>query len=146
MAATGHLYFNGKDAWTRYGIILATNGLSALMTPPPLKDWITNDVRTEHGVRYLLSDTPKVSQRDVSVTFQLCAKDEDDFLRKYNRFCNDVLVPGVVNIRTKWQPGVEYHCIYESCNQFTQFLLGIATFGLKLIEPDPTDRTMRSYN
>lgn len=143
--ARGHLYINGKDAFTEYGIILANNSLSALMTPAPLKEWVSNEVRTENGTRYLLSDPPKRAQRDVTITFQLVAQTEEQFHTRYEKFCNEVLALGIVNIRSKWQPNIEYHFVYENCSQFTQFLLGIATFGLKLIEPDPTDRSLRSY-
>lgn len=140
MAATGHLYFNDKDAWTRYGIILATNGLSALMTPPPLKDWITNDVRTEHGVRYAKNIAPKMAARELTLPIQLVAKDEAEFAAKYALFCREILEGGVINISTKWEPGKVYKCVYQSCSQFTQFIQQIATFGLGLVEPNPDDR------
>lgn len=142
--AQGHLYINGKDAFIEYGIILANNSLSALMTPAPLKEWISNEVRSEDGTRYLVSDAPKQAKRDVSIIFQLVAQTEEQFARRYQKFCDEVLSLGIINLRTKWQPTIEYHFVYESCSQFNQFLLGIATFGLKMVEPNPTDRTIRS--
>lgn len=143
--AKAHLFINGKDAFTEYGIILANNSLSTLMTPPSLKEWVTNEVYSENGTRYLKSNPPKVDKRDLTVIFQLVAQTEEQFHSRYEKFCNEVLSTGVVNIRTKWQPNIEYKCIYENCSQFTQFLLGIATFGLKLVEPNPTDRAVITY-
>ena len=140
MAASGHLFFNGIDAWERYGIILATNGLSVLMTPPALKEWITNEVRTEDGTRYAKNVAPKMAARDITLPIQLVATDEAEFIEKYALFCHEILESGVINITTKWEPQKVYKCVYESCTQFTQFLQQIATFGLKLIEPNPADR------
>lgn len=142
MAATGHLFFNGVDAWTRYGIILASNGLSVLMTPPALKEWITNEVRDENGTRYVKSAAPKLAERSLVLPIQLCAKTEAEFAQKYALFCNEILAGGVINIATQWEPNKVYKCVYQSCSQFTQFLQQIATFGLQLVEPNPADRTV----
>lgn len=140
-AATGHLFFNGVDAYERYGIILATTGLSVLMTPAPLKEWITNEVRTENGRRYATSQVPKLDERTFTLPIQLVATDEADFATKYGLFCDEVLVRGVIHISTIWEPGKVYKCVYQSCSQFTQFIQQIATFGLGLVEPNPADRS-----
>lgn len=143
MAATGHLFFNGVDAWERYGIILTTNGLSVLMTPPALKEWITNEVRTEHGVRYAKNVPPRMAARELTLPIQMTAKDRNEFAEKYALFCHEVLEGGVINISTTWEPGKIYKCVYQSCSQFTQFIQEIATFGLSLVEPNPADRSQQ---
>ena len=66
-----------------------------------------------------------------------------DFFEKYNNFCKE-LATGILNIRTKYQPDIMYRTEYLSCNQFTQFMRGIAKFSLKLVEynPSPENRTI----
>lgn len=135
---TGILYINGYDAATTWGVTVDTQSLSALMTPTSQKDIISNETRLEHGKR-VITNNPKQSSRDVTLTLQLLATSEEDFFAKYNSFC-DELAKGRLVIRTKWQSTVYYRFDYLSCSQFTQFVRGIAKFSLKLNEPDPTDR------
>lgn len=135
----GEFYINDKDAYTTWGISMDTSSLSALMTPPPMKEFIENKSRLENGKRVITSDS-KIDERNITLTFNLTAKSEDQFFVRYNSFCEE-LATGVLHIRSKYQPNVVYKTIYLSCNQFTQFMRGIASFSLKLVEPNPVDRT-----
>lgn len=141
--AAGQLYINDVDAAT-YGVTLDSSALSTLMTPPPFKDWISNDVRTDDGVTYLTTSAgiPKIDKREFTIAFNLVATDEDDFMTKYAALCA-IFAKGILNLRTKYQPKVVYRCIYVSCSQFSQLRRQIASFTLSLIEPDPTNR---AYN
>lgn len=134
------LIINGKDAYTTWGISMDTSSLSALMTPPPMKEFIENKSRLEHGKRIITSN-PKIDERNITLTFNLTAKNEEQFFSRYNSFCEELAI-GVLNIKSKYQPDVVYKTIYLSCNQFTQFMRGIAKFSLKLIEPNPKDRSI----
>ena len=131
----GEFYINDKDAYTTWGISMDTSSLSALMTPPPMKEFIENKSRLENGKRVITSDS-KIDERNITLTFNLTAKSV-----RYNSFCEE-LATGVLHIRSKYQPNVVYKTIYLSCNQFTQFMRGIASFSLKLVEPNPADRTI----
>ena len=135
----GEFYINDKDAYTTWGISMDTSSLSALMTPPPMKEFIENKSRLENGKRVITSDS-KIDERNITLTFNLTAKSEDRFFVRYNSFCEE-LATGVLHIRSKYQPDVVYKTIYLSCTQFTQFMRGIASFSLKLVEPNPADRT-----
>jgi hypothetical protein len=137
--AHNELFINGENAFQKWGIVLGDTSLSALMTPASLKDFIKNDSRLKDGSSVILSN-PKVSERQVTIVIFLLATSELDFFTKYNAFCTEVLQTGRVNIRTIYQPGVEYKMIYESWSQFSQFERGMAKFTLKLIEPNPKDR------
>lgn len=77
--ASGEFYINGKDCYTTWGISMDTSSLSSLMTPPPLKEFIENKSRLEHGKR-VLSSNPKIDERNITLTFNLTAK------RKKNSF------------------------------------------------------------
>ena len=135
----GEFYINDKDSYTTWGISMDTSSLSALMAPPPMKEFIENKSRLENGKRVITSNS-KIDERNITLTFNLTAKSEDQFFARYNSFCEE-LATGVLHIRSKYQPNVVYKTIYLSCNQFTQFMRGIASFSLKLVEPNPADRT-----
>lgn len=136
----GQLFINNKDAYTTWGISMDTSSLSALMTPAPNKEFIENSSRLEHGKR-IISSNPKVDARDITLTINLTAKNEQQFFDRYLSFCSE-LETGVLNIKTSFQPNVVYKMIYLSCSQFTQFMRGIASFSLKLNEPNPKDRNL----
>lgn len=137
---TGELFINNKDAFTTWGIGLEDGALSALMTPSPMKDYIENSSRLEHGTRVITSNA-KMDERSITLQIHLTAKDENTFLTNYASFCEE-LKGAVLNIRTKYQPTVMYKTIYVSCSQFSQFMRGLAKFSLRLREPNPADRSI----
>ena len=134
----GQLKINGKDAYLTWGISMDDTSLSTLMTPPSVKQYITNDDRTKHGKEYL--HTPVyVESRDLTLQLNLTAKDEEQFFTRYASFC-DVLAKGVLDIETSYQKGIIYHCVYQSCSQFSQFMRGIGKFVLRVTEMNPNNR------
>lgn len=140
----GELYINKdangdwQDAYTKWGISFDQTALSTLMTPSPNKAYIENKSRLEHGKRVVVHN-PKIDERSVTLSFNLTAKDESQFFERYNGFC-DELAKGELHIMTKYQEGVVYKMVYESCTQFSQLIREIAKFSLKLTEPNPDDR------
>lgn len=134
----GQCTINGVDAYTSWGIVFDTTALSTLMTPPPIKEFIENKSRLEHGKR-VITTNPKVDEREVSLRMNLKANTEEEFFSRYESFCKE-LEKGVLRINTRFQPGVYYNMIYLSCTQFTQYNRGRASFVLKLSEPNPKNR------
>ena len=137
---TGDLFINGKDAYDEWGMFLDETSLSSLMTPAPNKGFIKNSSRLEHGKRVITSN-PMKDERNLVLQVCFTAQTEDLFFKRYVSFCKE-LDTGVLTIKTKYQPDVMYKTIYVSCNQFSQFMRGIAKFSLKLIEPNPNDRNL----
>ena len=135
----GQLYINGKDAYLTWGIFLDETALSALMTPAPNKEFISNKYRSKDG-KSVIKHNPRLDEREITLPFNMTAKDSDTFMTNYARFCEEVLATGKLVIRTRFQPNVWYRCIYLSCTQFSQFIRAMAKFSLKLNEPDPSDR------
>lgn len=133
------LFINGKDAYLTWGISMDDTSLSELMTPAANKAFIENESRLQHGKQVIMAN-PKLDQRNLTLQINLTARTEEQFFTRYSRFCN-VLATGVLQLRTKYQPGVVYKTIYLSCGQFSQFMRGIGKFSLKLNEPNPNDRT-----
>lgn len=134
----GELKINGTDAYTEWGISFDQTALSTLMTPPSNKAYIETKSRLEHGKKVIVHN-PKMDERNVTLTFNLTAKNEEEFFDRYNRFC-EVLKLGIIEIETQYQKDVVYRMVYDSCTQFSQLLRGIAKFSLKLIEPNPNER------
>ncbi len=134
------LYINGKDAYKEWGITLVnSSSLSALMTPPGKKERISNNSRLEDGQRYITD--AKLKQREVSLALQFSATSEEEFLQRYSSFCKMLRESEWLNIYTSFDRDTLYKFLYDSCSQFAQYNLGIAKFTLKLIEPNPSDRT-----
>ena len=135
---SGQLYINGNDAYTTWGISLSDTAISALLTPPSLKERITNESRLEHGQR-VLNDSPRKAHREVTLDMHMTAKSKAEFLTRYAAFC-EVLAAGQVNIVISQQPNVIYKMLYVSCTQYSEFHIKLAKFSLKLIEPNTNDR------
>lgn len=126
------------DAFVEFGMSMDSTALSALMTPAANKEYVTNSSRLEHGTQLVMAN-PKKEARTVNVSFNLTAPNEEIFFIRYQKLC-DLLDGGAFWLRTKYQPDVAYKVVYESCQQFTQFMRGIAKFSLRVTEPNPTDR------
>lgn len=134
------LYINQQDAYITWGISMDDTSLSDLMTPPAIKAFIENESRLEHGKNIVVAN-PKLDARNLTLQIFLTAANEQQFFERYNSFCKE-LATGELYIRTKHQPTVVYRTIYQSCSQFSQFMFGIGKFSLKLVEPNPNNRTI----
>lgn len=138
---TNELIINGKDAYTEWGIGLVDGAIATLIAPPPMKEYISNSSRLEHGSRYISNpQIAKIEERTLTLEMHLIANDKGDFFNKYNSFCEE-LSKGVLKIKTLYTGDNIYTCLYESCTQFSEFKLGIGKFVLRLIEPNPYNRT-----
>lgn len=136
----GELEINGKDAYLTWGIYLGQDSISALITPAPNKEYISNKSREEHGKSVITSNV-KVDERDIQLQMYIQAKNRNDFFCNLSSISKDVFEKGEVNIRTKYQPNVIYHCVYLSCQQFCEYNGRLGKFILKLNEPNPKNRT-----
>lgn len=95
----GQLYINGNDAYLTWGIFLDETALSALMTPAPNKEFISNKYRSKDG-KSVIKHNPRLDEREITLPFNMTAKDSDTFLTNYARFCEEVLAKGELVIRT----------------------------------------------
>lgn len=127
------------DAYDAYGMSLDQTALSALMTPAPNKALIENSSRLEHGKR-ITPSMPRVDSRSLTLSFNITAKDEEQFMQRYAALC-ELLEGGYIEMKTSFQKDVIYKMYYESCSQFSQFRRSIGKFSLKLNEPNPKDRS-----
>ena len=128
------------DAFLAWGVSMDSTALSALMTPPPLKDMIENKSAIENGKSVIRSGR-KYDERTLNLGLNIIAASKSDFLEKYGYFCSQVLGYGQLDISTKYQNGVIYHLDYMSCNQFGEFCLSMGHFVLRVSESNPANRT-----
>lgn len=136
------LYINGDNARTAYGVILADGALAALRKPAPNKPFIENKSRLQHGKR-VIKKNPRKDERTIVLPIQIVASNTTDFNTKYDLFCA-ALDTGSLLIRTSLQPTVYYRCIYNDCQQYTEFDGKYAKFMLSLTEPNPNNRGVES--
>lgn len=134
-----YLIINGKDAKREWGVITTPNTLSALLAPPPMKEYPTFSSRLQDGSR-IDTSKPKVAQRELNLEIQMTANTPAQFYARHEAFCEE-LQNGSFTLCTTDRPNVVYHLNYTSCPQYTQFCRGIATLALKCTEPNPKHRT-----
>ncbi len=136
---TGELIINNQDAYTTWGVFMDSTGLSALMTPAPLKEYIINKSPLTAGKK-VKPTTPMVDERDLTLTVFIKAASLPDFLQQYRAFVTE-LQQGDIVLQTKYEADVTYRLKYVSCQQFSNYNGRLGKFILKLNEPDPSNRT-----
>lgn len=67
------LIINGKDAFTEWGVRMGDGFLDTLNGYFPMKEYITNNDRTQDGVQYV--GTPKVNERSIVLNFTMEGRD-----------------------------------------------------------------------
>lgn len=123
-----------------FGITLVKGWREALLTPAPVKDYVTNDSRLEHGQSVIA--TPKYAKkdkRDVSISFFLEGKTEEEYLQRYENFLNKIAYSGEFCLKVPQLKRI-FKLVYSQCSQFGDYGLKRGKFVLKLTEYNPDDR------
>ncbi|MGP1540029.1 hypothetical protein [Bacteroides pyogenes] len=133
------LTINGKDAYQEWGVRMGEGFLDTLNGYYPLKEYITNNDRTQDGVQYF--DAPKVNERSLTLNFTIEGSDKDDFTVK-NRAFAEMMRKGDVTIQVPADSSDVYHLKYtgKSCTFARNVERTFAKIGLAFIEPNPTNR------
>ena len=134
------LIINGKDAYQEWGVRMGEGFLDTLNGYYPLKEYITNNDRTQDGVQYF--GAPKVNERSLTLNFTIEGSDKDDFTVK-NRAFAVMMRKGDVTIQVPADCPDVYHLKYtgKSCTFARNVERTFAKIGLAFIEPNPTNRT-----
>lgn len=134
---TGQLKINNKDAFTEWGVSLSNGAKAVLMAPPALKERVSNESRLAHG-KSILNTNLKKAPREFTLEMHMISSSWADYLDKKTRW-EEMLMEGSLDIKTSWESGVTYHCLYISCAKFAESH-GLAKFALRLAEPNPDNR------
>lgn len=132
------LLINGKDAYLEWGIRMGDKFLDALGASVPMKEFIENKSRLEHGKRVLLTN-PRLDSREITLTFTIEGETPSDYADKKKRFY-DELYKVKMTIQVPENGNEVYHLNYLGKSiSYAQSL--DRTFGKissKFEEPNPS--------
>ena len=137
---TGELLINGKDAWTQWGVNMGDGFIDTLDAPLPMKDYIENESRLEHGKRIITTDA-KVDSRDITLGFTITGTNEADYREKKAAFEAE-LRQGAFTIQVPALGTAVYKFVYTG-KSISYGLSRDRCFGhftMKATEPNPMDR------
>lgn len=136
----GDLFINGKDAWETWGVNMGEGFLDAIDGFLPMKEFIENDSRKQHGKRVLYVE-PKVASRDLTLHFTIKGEDESDFRAKRKAF-ESQLYKGKLEVVVPALGGDIYKLTYlgKSVSYAMNITRTFCTISAKFEEPNPMDR------
>lgn len=137
---TGDLIINGKDAWTEWGVNMGEGFIDAIDAFAPMKDYIENDSRLEHGKRVLISN-PRVASRELTLHFTIKGNNEADYRAKRRAFEAE-LQKVKIDVKVPVLGEDVYHLIYlgKSISYALNMSRTFSTMSSKFEEPNPTNR------
>ena len=135
------LLINGENAYTTWGVRMGEGFLDVIGASAPMKDFIENKSRLEHGKRVIINN-PKVDEREITLSFTIEGNSQSDYQAKKKAFFEE-LYKGVVDIQVPANSNEIYHMIYLGKSvAYAQSLN--RTFGKisgKFNEPNPANRS-----
>lgn len=106
----GDLFINNTDA-TRLGVAMGSGFLSSLISPAPLKEFVTNEDPTKDG-KDIIIENPRLASRELALTFIILGDSPQDHIQKFNHFIS-LLQQGQINIRVPSLGSEIYHLKYS---------------------------------
>lgn len=138
----GELYINDKDAWTEWGVNMGEGCLNAIDGFAPMKEYIENESRLEHGKRVIVNeDVLKVASRELTLHFTIKGDTKEDFRTKRVAFETE-LRKGLMKVRVPELGEQIYKLIYlgKSVDYAMNMARTFCTMAAKFEEPNPMDR------
>ena len=90
------LIINGVDA-LEHGIRMGEGFLNELLCPAPMKEFITNESRLEHGKRVIYNE-PRFDSRDLTLVFTIEGSTQEEYLKNLKYF-NSILAKGKIEVK-----------------------------------------------
>lgn len=123
-----------------FGITLVRGWREALLTPAPIKSYVTNNSRLEHGQSVIATAKyARKDKRDVSISFFLEGNSQEDYLKKYESFLSKIAYSGQFCLKVPCLKRV-FKFVYSQCSQFGDYGLKKGKFTIKFTESNPNDR------
>lgn len=131
------LIINGKDALKTWGVRMGDGFIDAIGAPSTMKDSVSNKSRLEHGTRYDDS-TPKLEERDLTLTVTIKGNDKEDFKQKKKSFFEE-LYAVKLDISVPADSDEIYHLRYtgKSVTYNQNISRTFAKIAVKFNEPNP---------
>ena len=135
------LLINTQDAYTTWGVRMGEGFLDVLGASSPMKEFIENKSRLEHGKRVIIND-PKIDEREITLSFTIEGNSQSDYQAKKKAFFEE-LYKGVVDIQVPANSNEIYHLIYlgKSVAYAQSFDQTFEKISAKFNEPNPANRT-----
>lgn len=134
------LLINNKDAYITWGVRMGDGFLNIIGAAVPLKEFIENKSRLEHGKRVIINN-PRVDEREITLSFTIEGSSQSDYQAKKKAFFEE-LYKGAVDIQVPDNSSEIYHLVYSGKSvTYAQSL--DRTFGkvsAKFCEPNPVNR------
>lgn len=105
------LLINNKDAYTMWGVRMGDGFLDAISASAPMKEFIENKSRLEHGKRVIIN-SPKLDEREITLQFTIEGSSQTDYQTKKKAFYEE-LYKGAVDIQIPANNSDVYHLIYR---------------------------------
>ncbi len=130
------IYINGKDAHSTWGCFLEDGSRDKLITGVPLKEFIENKSRLEHGKRVLYSSA-KQDERDVELVF--CFIKKGSFVSNYRSFMEEMYKGEVKLHYVDDEINETYHLTYQGCRNLNTVQYA-GKVSIRFNEPNPANR------
>ena len=137
---TGELFINNKDAWVTWGVNMADGFIDVIDAPLPMKDYIENESRLEHGKR-VITDNAKIDSREITLGFTITGTSESDYRQKKDAFQSE-LQQGALTVKISSLGNAIYHLVYLGKNISYGLSLNrnFGKLSAKFCEPNPMNR------
>ena len=123
-----------------FGVTLVRGWREALLTPPPVKSYISNSNRKQDGINALTApEFCKKDKRDVELPFYIEGSNEEEYLSNLSDFFEKIAYSGEISLKVP-QLRTVYKLVYTSCSKFGDYGLKRGTFTLKMTENNPGNR------
>ena len=83
------LLINGENAYTTWGVRMGDGFLDVLGASSPMKEFIENKSRLEHGKRVIINN-PKVDEREITLSFTIEGNSQSDYQSKKKAFFDEL--------------------------------------------------------
>lgn len=135
------LLINGRDAFQVWGVRMGDNFLDSLGASVPMKEFIENKSRLEHGKR-IITTNPKLDEREITLAFTIEGNSQSDYQTKKKTFFEE-LYKGVIDIQIPANNSDIYHLIYlgKSVTYAQRLERTFGKISAKFCEPNPSLRT-----
>lgn len=139
----GDLLINGKDAWETWGVNMGEDFLNVIDGFAPMKDFIENESRLEHGKRMIYAE-PRVASRDLTLSFTIKGENEGDFRAKRKAFEAELYNGGIeVSIPALGEDIYKLTYLGKSVSYAMNVARTFCTISAKFEEPNPMDRSQK---
>lgn len=135
------LLINNKDAYTTWGVRMGDKFLDTISSSVPMKEFIENKSRLEHGKR-VITTNPKLDEREIALSFTIEGNSQADYQAKKSAFYAE-LYKGEINIQIPKNSDDIYHLIYlgKSALYAQNVERTFGTVTAKFNEPNPSLRS-----